>query len=112
MFVISDRRLNSGCHKKTWLHDYNTADRVKTTLMSELEYTSEQISQMNGIIDKLRSPSKEEEIRQKLSTVVTSLNQFGSFFRMDPISLTSEVPVALTGRAAANVPNLLAMSNM
>lgn len=95
----------SAKHQKTWLQNYNTADRIKSTLSGELEYTSMQMGQINGIVDRLRSPSKDEEIRRKLSTVVTSLNRFGSFFSLEPISAIENKPVS-------SGYNLLANSNI
>lgn len=85
-----------GQHKKAWLQNYNTSDRILMALNRELEYGTERISQINRIVDILRSPDKEQEIRQKLTGVVRSLNQFGSFFELQPIALPEVVATSVT----------------
>ena len=44
---------------------------------------------IHSIVTTLRTPQKEAQIRQKLTGVVSALNQFGSFFRVSPIELPS-----------------------
>jgi hypothetical protein len=69
-----------------WRSNYNNADRLYGTLLRDMELSLAQMSQISVVIDRAKAPSHTLALQDKLKGVVLSLNQFGLFFQMPPIT--------------------------
>lgn len=81
-------------HKQSfWQNNYNTADRIYDVALRDMELSLAEISQIPMAIDRIKTPQYDEQIRRKLSDVVYTLNDFGRFFKMNPLTCKDLKPL-------------------
>ncbi|MCH9644383.1 MAG: hypothetical protein K0U23_05980 [Gammaproteobacteria bacterium] len=79
--------LQSNRHKKNWATNFTAADRVHGSLINALEGISDQINSLSAIVSQSRQSQVDQDARQRLESLVGSLNRFGLCFNVQPIRL-------------------------
>lgn len=75
---------------RPWSENYHHADQLHDAMLTDMSLAFGQIGQIPSVLDRFRPAHQNAQMPQQLKGVVQSLNQFGLFFKMQPISLEAQ----------------------